>query len=413
LRFIFLAVFVLGASCHKDDKPLKILGNYEEPQHQIAVTIANILNQNLSDSVSVLSGDGSLANLDSLEAGKADLGIVDNYSRFSDRVNSIMPLYPQVLHILYRAELHPKSFHDLVLNGKIFAGMEGSGTFRFVELLLHDLGISKDRCKFVDFYDYFDADVIFAFTDLLTFEELRDLKGYKLFSIDNIDNLGKGSLVESICTRHPQFEPYIIPRDLYGNFNEIPILTVKVEALLVCRADLESKLVYKIIQALSENNQTIKDINPLLYEFSSDFDPRELTFTLHPAARDYLDRHEPSFFERYAELFGVLVSVFVALASSIYTITQWREKRRKNKIDVYYSKLLTYRKQVNEAAKIEQLQKIEAELNLLLETTLDLVAREKIAADESFLIFLDVSKIVTKEVRDKLNLFLPVLSKLN
>lgn len=239
----------------------------------------------------------------------------------------------------------------------------------------------------MDVYDYFEADVIFAFTDLLTFEELRDLQGYQLFSIDDIENLGRGSLVESITTRHPQFEPYIIPRDLYGKFNETPILTVKVEALLVCRADLDSKLVYKIIQTLSENNQTLKDINPLLYQFSSDFDPRKLTFTLHPAARDYLDRHEPTFFERYAELFGVLVSVFVALASSIYTITQWREKRRKNKIDVYYSKLLTYRKQVNEATKIEQLQKIEAELNLLLETTLDLVAREKIAADESFLIF--------------------------
>jgi TRAP-type uncharacterized transport system substrate-binding protein len=414
LRVVFPAVLVLVFACNKADDRIKILGNIEEPQNQIAVTIAHILNQHLPDTVFVSIGKGSLANLDSLEAGKADLGIVDNYARFSDRVSSIMPLYPQVLHILYKEELQPKSFHDLVLNGKIFAGLEGSGTFRFVELLLHDLGISKDKCQFVDVYDYFEADVIFAFTDLLTFEELRDLEGYKLFSIDTIENLGKGSLAESISIRHPQFEPYIIPRDLYGKFNDIPVLTVKVEALLVCRADLESELVYKIIQTLSENSQTIKDINPLLYEFSSDFDPRKLTFSLHLAARDYLDRHEPSFLERYAEMFGVIVSVFVALASSIYTITQWREKRRKNKIDIYYSKLLGYRKQIGENLKIEQLQQIEIELKLLLETTLDLVAREKIAADESFLIFLDVSKIVMKEVEDKINRFsFKVLTKLN
>ncbi len=414
MRFIFLAVLIITASCKEDDRSVKILGNNEDPQNQIAVTIANILNQHLADTVFVSSGIGSLANLDSLEKGKADLGIVDNYSRFSDKVNSIMPLYPQVLHILYKEELQPKSFRDLVLNGKIFPGLEGSGTLRFVELLLHDLGISKDKCQFVDVYDYFDADIIFSFTDLLTLEELRDHHGYKLYSIDAIENLGKGSLAESICTRHPQFEPYIIPRDLYGQFNEIPILTVKVEALLVCRADLESKLVYKIIQTLSENNQTIKDINPLLYEFSSDFDPRKLTFTLHPAARDYLDRHEPSFFERYAEVFGVIVSIFVALASSIYTITQLRDKRRKNKIDVYYSKLIHYRKKIEATAKAEELKQIEFELNNLLEVTLDLVAREKIAADESFLIFLDVSKIVMKELKDKSNsLSFTVMSKFN
>lgn len=397
-NWYFIFILFLLSGCQKQSRNYSILGNIEDPQNQIARTIASVLTRQLNDSVEVIRGVGSLANLDSLELGKADFGIVDNYSRFSDKVSAVVPLYPQLLHILYRKDKSPKSLHELFSLGKMFAGIEGSGTKRFVEELMHDIGIDKSECAFVDVYDFFEADVIFAFTDLLTQEELRDLEGYHLYSIDEVANLGNGSLVESICTRHPQFEPYIIPRDLYGSFTERAILTLKVDAILVCRSDLDPTFVYRTIQALSENNQDLKNINPLLYEFSSDFDPRKLSFALHSGSRDYLDRHAPSFYERYAELVGVIVTLMVALASTLYTIRKWQLQKKKNKIDVYYQRLLTIRKKIQVAENAEALLALKVELQTTQEEAIDLVTNEKLMADDSFAIFLNLSKMVNDEI---------------
>ncbi len=400
IRYLVSLIFFL-TGCQKQSSNYTILGNIEDPQNQIALTISSVLNKHLEDSVVVISGVGSLANLDSLELGKADFGIVDNYSRFSDKVSSVLPLYPQLLHILYRKDLAPQSIHELFSMGKIFAGIEGSGTKRFVNELMRDIGIDKSTCTFVDVYDFFEANVIFAFTDLLTQEELRDLEGYHLFSIDEVANLGKGSLAEGICTRHPQFEPYVIARDLYGSFTERAILTIKVDAVLVCRTDLDPTFIYNTIQTLSENSQDLKNINPLLYQFSSEFDPHKLSFTLHPGSREYLDRNMPSLFERYAELIGVIVTILVTLASMVYTLQKWKQQKKKNKIDVYYQMLISIRKKTQVTENKEVLLSLKAELQATQEETIDLVTKEKLLADDSFAIFLNLSKIVNDEIDKK------------
>ena len=261
-----------------------------------------------------------------------------------------------------------------------------------------------------DVYDFFEADVIFAFTDLLTQEELRDLEGYHLYSIDEVANLGKGSLAEGICTRHPQFEPYVIARDLYGSFTERAILTIKVDAILVCRADLDPIIVYNTIQTLSENSQDLKNINPLLYQFSSDFDPGKLSFALHSGSREYLDRNDPTLFERHAELIGAIVTILVALASTLYTITKWLLLKKKNKIDVYYQRLISIRKKTQVAENSETLRALKVELQATQEETIDLVTHEKLLADDSFLIFLNLSKIVNDEIDKKQLLIVGVIN---
>lgn len=407
---IWYLVFIIFFShgCQKQSDEYTILGNIEDPQNQIATTISSILSRHLGDTVKVISGVGSLSNLDSLESGKADFGIVDNYSRFSDKVSVVMPLYPQLLHILYRKEKSPQSLRELFTMGKIFAGIEGSGTRMFVDELMKDMGIEKSECTFVDVYDFFEADVIFAFTDLLTQEELRDLEGYHLYSIDEVANLGQGSLAEAICTRHPEFEPYIIAHDLYGSFTERAILTIKVDAILVCRTDLDPRLVYNMMKVLSENSQDLKNINPLLYQFSSDFDSRKLSFMLHPGSRDYLDRNAPTFFERYAELMGVIVTILVALASTLYTIRKWQLQKKKNKIDVYYQRIMAIRRNAQVVENTETLLALKTELQATQEETIDLVTDEKLLADDSFVIFLNLYKIVNEEIDKKLNLLLGV-----
>lgn len=403
MRIIIIGLLVaLVTSCESQKKTYKILGNIEEPQNKIANTIAQILNKNLSDSVKAIKGKGSLSNLDLLEGNVADFGIIDNDARYSDKVSSLMPLYPQVLHILHRRNSNPATLRELLLSGKIFAGIDGSGTRRFVNQLIEDLGINPAQLEFVDVFNFFEADVIFSFTDLLTQVELRDLTDFQLFSLDDVENLGKGSLAEGICTRHPQFETYVIPREVYGSFTKQPILTVKVDAVLVCRADLNKTLIYEILELLTENREALQKINPLLYPVTGDFDPRALNFTLHPGARDYLDRYQPTFIEKYADVFSVVLSISLALASSLYTISRWQKAKKKNKIDVFYEKLITIRNEIPSLNEQHEIFILEQSLKDLQAQTIQLVVKEKLLADESFSIFLNLSNIVMEEIRQKI-----------
>jgi len=398
MRLFYFAILIVLTSCSGKKAGYRILGNIEDPQNQIAYTMAAVLNKDLQDSIIVNRGVGSIANLDSLEKGSADFGIVDNYSKYSDKVTSIAPLYPQVLHILHRKNMNPVSLKDLFSHHKVFAGLEGSGTKRFAEQLMADFGIDKDSIEFVSVYDFFQADVIFSFTDLLSQDELKDLYEYKLFSIDNVDNLGRGSLAESICTRYPQFEPYIIARNIYGDFAKNPVLTVKVDAVLVCRTALDNDLIYNVMKSLQENRQDIVSINPLLYSFSADFDPGKLNFKLHPGARNYMERYQPTLLEKHADLLGVVISIFVALASALYSISQWQRAKKKNKIDVYYKRLMSLRKEIQQARSILDTSHLGKSLRSIQEETIELVIKEKLLADESFSIFLNLSKITMAEI---------------
>ena len=401
--FVLLCALVFASSCDRPTRSLKILGNIEEPQNEIANILANVLNQCLEDSVTVVPGIGSLANLDSLENNSADLAIVDNFSRFSDGVRAIMPLYPQVLHILHRRNINPRSLRELFASGKIFAGVDGSGTRRFVDQLIENLGIDPEKCEFVKLENFFDADVIFSFTDLLSLDELRDLNDYKLFSLDDVNNLGKGSLAEGICARLPQFEPYVIANDLYGNFATQPVLTLKVDAVLVCKTDIDAGTIYNIMDIIFEHQQDLKGINPLMFNVSGDFSQEKLNFIMHPGVKDFLNRNEPSAFEKHADLLSVTISVFVALASGLYSITRWKRVKKKNKIDKYYGQLINFRKDVALANSQTQLDSLHAALSALQEETINLVVDEKLLADESFSIFLNLSKIIMEEIRQKSN----------
>jgi TRAP-type uncharacterized transport system substrate-binding protein len=398
---LFTVLLITLSGCSREVKKYKILGNIEDPQNEIANVMTLLLNRNLSDSIIVSPGVGSIANLDSLEAGRADFGIVDNYSRSSDKVTSIMPLYSQVLHILVKKKIGNVELRELLVQRKIFAGIAGSGTRMFVDQLITDLGIENSSVKFVDIVDFFSADVIFSFTDLLSNEELRDLDEYRMFSIDAVENLGKGSLAEGICMRHPQFEPYVISKNLYGSFTDEPVLTVKVDAVLVCQASLKREFVFDIMSILSENRQALKDINPLLFNISSEFEPGKLNFIVHPGARDFISRNEPTLFEKNADMLSVIISVFVALASSVYTISQWQRSKKKNKIDRYYKELMQIRDEISLTSSRKEVENLEKKLKAVQQVTIHLVMEEKLMADESFSIFLNLSKIVMEEINKR------------
>ncbi|MEM9680137.1 MAG: hypothetical protein AAF901_07410, partial [Bacteroidota bacterium] len=93
-----------------------------------------------------------------------------------------------------------------------------------------------------------------------------------------------------------------------------------------------------------------------------------------------------------------IISIFVALASTLYSVSSWQRTRKKNKIDVYYNKLISIRGKINSLTCSEEADILLEEVKHIQEETVELVVREKLMADESFSIFLNLSKMISDEI---------------
>jgi len=406
---LLILLLVIATSCTDEVHTHRIISSGEEPQDQIVQTISKVVNGSLSeDSLLVIDGTGSSSNIDSIKKGVADFAIIDNHSAYDPAINSVAPLYPQILHIVYKKSIgKPEMIEDLIRGRKVYAQVEGSGAYRFVELMKRAYGIRDSEMTYVQDYEFFEAEVIFSFSDLLSYEETRDIKvDYNLFSIDDVDNYGKGSIAEGLSVRFPEFRPYIIPKEAYGNFTEKPVLTLAVDALLVCRKDMDQDLIYQVAKALNENKEELNEINPLLAHFTTDFDEELLRYKIHPGSRNYMERYEPTFLEKYAEVGSVIISIFVALASLLYSVSKWQKAKKKNKIDVFYNQLMAVRAEASDIVTPEDAERLLASVRNIQAETIALVTREKLMADESFSIFLNLSKIITDEIIAKKQLWI-------
>lgn len=157
---VLLCMVLLYAGCTSRGRYV-ILGNIEEPQHIIADTISSILNRYLDDTVVLMEGMGNQHNFNRLMVGDAHFAVVDNYTTTEAGVQVVLPLYPQVLHVVHKGYYHPRTLKELLEGKKVFAGLEGSGAWKFVQRLLQDYGIHANQIEFVSVYEIFDADVTF------------------------------------------------------------------------------------------------------------------------------------------------------------------------------------------------------------------------------------------------------------
>ena len=196
--------------------------------------------------------------------------------------------------------------------------------------------------------------------------------GWKFFSIGDIDLYGKGSTVEGYCLRNPQYYPFVIPSGTYGAYPETPILTIAQDVLLITDREKDSEMVYDLVSDIFGHKQYLSQKNVVFSTLTENFDRGRLIFPLHEGTEEFLARNEPSIFERYAELVGLVFSILVVLAGVFANARQ----RRKDRIDKYYLRAMKLN-------KLDELEALEMEV-------LELVEKEKISADVTYSIFLQI-----------------------
>ncbi|MBV6645084.1 MAG: hypothetical protein KI790_06530 [Cyclobacteriaceae bacterium] len=366
----------------------------------ISKAIKTVVERNPHLEIELVIGEGSIGNIDSLVAGSMDLTIVENYVPYKDGVRAILSFYPQIMHIFHRGDYEPKSFQELVYGKKIFIGNPGSGSYRFMMDMFKFFNL--DMSQFTITENAFDNEVFAGFTDIFPDQYLLGLEDYKLFSFDQIENYGNGSVAEAIALKFPQVKPFVIPQFTYRKITDKPILTVASDAILIARADLRESFVYDLTKTIFTEKQDFINISPLIYKgLTESFDRSKLSYPLHEGARVYLDRDEPGFLERYAELVGVLFSVAVALVSGLISLSKWQSQKKKDRVDVFYKDLMDIKNKINTirsgadaAREIKHIQDCQNQaFNMLI--------NEELEANESFRIYMELSKETIHELRGR------------
>lgn len=314
-----------------------------------------------------------------------DIAFIQNdqaHTRESNDIRTIIPLYPNISYIFYRDKLNPTDLNDLLTNNSVLVSEDDE---QFYKQLFSYYGVNLDAVNFnmIDIGDSVDDllnqinngenDVLCVFAAIHNphVKTLID-NNWETFSLGDIAYSNRGSSVEGFCMNYPRSEPFIVPRNFFGQKPELPIYTVCMDELLVVHEDADETLIYDLANDIYEGKHFLSQSDILFNYISEDFDSDALNFPLHDGTIAFLKRDEPSFFERYAEAFGVVLSVLVLLYGGITSL----RKIRKERIDKYYKRVML----CNDTHELEKLSN-EAVKQL---------QQEKLTADESFTIFLNL-----------------------
>ena len=193
----------------------------------------------------------------------------------------------------------------------------------------------------------------------------------------------------------------MIPIGTYGTVTPEPVLTLAVDMLLVARANLDEAVVYDLVQEVLRLKPALAARRPGLFNRLSDhFDSSNSTFVLHPGLVAYEQRDAPTIIERYSGVAEVVVTLFVALISASFAATRMYKYARKNRIDIFYAKVMEIRKAMADVDAEEPRENAVTELRALQANAFEQLIDEKLAADESFRIFIALSNDVISELKD-------------
>jgi len=285
----------------------------------------------------------------------------------------------------------------LLRNATVFAGLEGSSSRLIFEQLVTRIGVERDSYVYVS-DPAEEPDVIVVFAPIST-EEMDVLDGYRLYSLGRPSDIGTGSKVDAAILLNPTLRPFIIPAGIYGDTTPEAVVTVAVDRLLVARRDLPASTIYDFVTDVLRLKPTLAATWPgIFFDLSEDFDVSNASFTLHAGTLDYLNREAPTVYERYSGVAEVVVTLILALASATVAGVRIFNRYRKNRIDSFCIRAIELRDSVASDSSAAERAGVVAQLRDLQTEAFGLLADEKLAADESFQIFVTLSNDAITQV---------------
>jgi TRAP-type uncharacterized transport system substrate-binding protein len=404
-RIIMIASAALLTACDSAPTNLRLVAPSSELDLEIAYSLAETLERGTKFRLQVSSEQraGEVA-LDMLLAGEADMALVSNYLPFREGITTALPLYPSVLHIAYREGRDSSSALTLLNQANVYAGAKGSASRLMFERIVERTGLSDDDYSFIDASSdpatvIPDIAVVFA---PISPQRMAEFEDFRLFSLGSPADIGSGSIVDAVALLNPPLRPFVIPATTYDAATAGPVVTVAVDKILVVRSDIAASIVYDLIGEIHRSRPALSAARPGVFDhLGDDFDVSKSTFVLHAGAQDFLQRAEPTIYERYSGVAEVFVTLVIAFVSAAFAVVRILKIRRKNRIDEFYSAAIDIRNSISAANTMEERTAAANKIRELQNTAFEQLVDEKLAADESFRIFITLSNDILDQTGNK------------
>jgi len=335
--------------------------------------------------------------LNALTTDLADICMEDSSAAFVTGVRAVLPIHQSVLHVFIRDSFEPEDAAQPLKGAKIHVVDSVNAGLELLQFLATRQGLDAGDYTVATPLSGEEADIIFYLAPIDPLSAQVKRPGYKMISMDA--RLSPESQFTEEWLRHTirNMEPVVIPPHTYDiPGNEVPVLTLAVDALLLARKNLGEETVYEFVKTLVQQKPRFTAVAPHIFAgISEAVDPLDLNFPLHKGTRRYLERNEPSLVERYAETVSMVAYIMVLLLSGMVGFARWRARRKKDRIDVFYIRVM----EIQQRARGEDAQLLLQELFELEREAFASLIGEKLAADESFRIFTDLLERVRVELR--------------
>jgi TRAP-type uncharacterized transport system substrate-binding protein len=378
-----------------------------KPTAEIDMIVPNLLlNQKIAEQIVDLVGEESgirinlvprpehaESTLDALEKGHADIGITLNNAQYREGISTVMPLYPSVLQVIADVDRPAGSLREFLADAIIFAGPKESMSRLLTEQLINDFEYTDVDVSFVESFDD-KPNVIIVYAPIDRERLIREplLEGMKLFTFGDPADIGLGIAVDRAVLLNPRLRPFVIPVGTFGDLTPEPVLTVAVDTLLVARADMDSTVIYDLYQEMLRLRPALFSVRPELFQpIDEDIARSNFAFSMHPGALAYIKRDEPTLIERYSGVGEVVVALMVALVSASVALIKVYRLRRKNRLDKFLVEVIDIRNSITTESNADERKAAIARIRALQDYGFEQLVDEKLAADESFRIFIELT----------------------
>ena len=358
--------------------------------------IAKGINDHSRFEIEVISKDSltEVSAIQSLKEGEYDITTVDNtldYHESKKGLRTIIPFFHEVLVVASRFQLTQSQIDSLIHSGDymVLTKEEDELSF-FRQMIPHFTGDSKLNYRLEPHYDLENDlknhDLILFFSALEN-QELGQLifnEKAHIYSLDHEETYGKGSFIEGFCQAYKKTTPYIISRYAFGITLEKPVFSLAVHELLMATTDVPNKVVYDLIETIHQHHIVPIFESSNSYTFEVNHQDINLSFPFHSGTIDYMERDQPTFVERYAEFMGFILSVFIVVFGLSASIRANINQRKKDRMDLYYKKLLHIKGRLSETSTVE-LNDVLTQMQMIV---FDLLIREKLSANNEFVIWM-------------------------
>ena len=164
---LLMAAPALLGGCGEQGNTFRLLVPAQYYDQAIAEELVEVFEHNSRHRIELVPlPDSYETPLDALEEGYADFALASNSQQYRKGITTVMPLYPTVLHILYRRDRPADSLEELFRGATVAAGPAGSASRRLMTEILGSFDLPEEAVTFADETDKL-ADVIVLYLPIL------------------------------------------------------------------------------------------------------------------------------------------------------------------------------------------------------------------------------------------------------